>query len=69
MEQPTIIYPDTDGTPVPHTDQNWRAGRIAHDLSDNAELAAAGDEAAAKRLETQRLVALRQRVRESRGLK
>ncbi len=68
MGAPPIQYPKTDGVPVSHNDKNWREGRIVKDLSGDAALAAAGDEAAQKRLETQRLLALRQRVRESKGL-
>jgi hypothetical protein len=63
-KQPPIIYPKTDGEPVPHTTDNWREGRIAHDLSGDAELAANGDEAAAARLETAQLIELRRRARE-----
>ena len=62
--RPPIIYPKTDGEPVPHTVDNWREGRIAHDLSGDAELAESGDEAAAARLETARLIELRRRARE-----
>jgi DNA-binding PadR family transcriptional regulator len=62
--QNPIIYPE--GEPVPHTDKNWRDGRIAHDLSADAERAASGDEEAQKRLETQRLIAMKQMARESR---
>ena len=67
MGELPIIYPKTDGEPVPHTSENWRSGRIAYDLSADAELAATGDEAAAKRLKTQQLIALKQRVHESLG--
>jgi hypothetical protein len=65
MGETPIKYPKTDGVPVPHTDQNWRDGKIAHDLSSDIALAEAGDEAAQQRLETQRLIALRQMARKS----
>lgn len=62
--QPPIVYPKTDGEPVPHTTENWRTGRIAFDLSGDAELAANGDEAAQARLRTAQTIVLRQRARE-----
>lgn len=65
MGEPPIIYPKTDDAPVPHTDQNWRDGRIAHDLSNDIDLAEAGDEAAGKRVETKRLIAMRHMARKS----
>ena len=65
MVKPPIKYPETEGVPVPHTDQNWRNGRITHDLAADAELAAGGDEEALKRLQTQRLIAMKRMARES----
>ena len=63
MGKPPIIYPQSGGEPVPHSDQNWRDGKIAHDLSEDVALADAGDEAAKQRLETKRLIAMRQMAR------
>ncbi len=65
MGKPPIIYPQSDGEPVPHTERNWRDGHIAHDLSNDLALAEAGDEEAKERLETQRLLAMKQMARQS----